>query len=183
MTIERITAAADALANAGWITVDHDTEEGFIRRYIADDEAGDNIFKGALSRALLAQSPVLRAALLEEILKLPRVFSEREQQLVDELANSLPDEQLVAPAPVPSSTASTQAFERRHDTVPTPSEHRSNPVASEQCSDGKCIKCRSDIYSALCETSAIKPPSMTNSAAVAYDDSSLARNSTNIDTS
>jgi hypothetical protein len=56
MTAARVKAAATLLVDRGWIVVDHDTEEGLIRSYIRDDWAGDNIFKGALGRAVQAQS-------------------------------------------------------------------------------------------------------------------------------
>ncbi len=142
LTAERVTAAAKVLEHADWIVLDYRTEEGLIRRYIADDEAGDNIFKGALNRALLAQSGALRATLLDEILKLDRPFGQREQELIDELAAGLPMSKFSVEAPAPSSTATTQAFEYRSktvgmpfedpsDAVRTPSERRSNGVLDE----------------------------------------------------
>ena len=73
------------------IVPDHDTEEGLIRNYIRDDWAGDNIFKGALNRAVLAQSSLIRRCLFEEIQSLDRTFNDREQQLIQELAESLGD--------------------------------------------------------------------------------------------
>jgi hypothetical protein len=142
MTVERITAAAKALHSGGWILVDHNTEEGLIHRYIADDDAGGNVFVAALRRAGLAQSSALRATLLEDILKLDRSFSEREQQLVDELADSLPDRELGAPSPVPSSTATPGAFERSPKTVQRPSEDRPKGLPSEPGENGECLKCR-----------------------------------------
>jgi hypothetical protein len=122
MTGERIKAAAKQLADADWIVPDHDTEEGLIRTYVADDEAGGLIFIGALNRALQAQSPLLRRRLLEEILKLDRTFTEREQQLIDELADSLDT------SPSPTTSTATQAFERPSETVKRPSEDRSKTV-------------------------------------------------------
>jgi len=118
MTVERVKAAAKQLADADWIVPDHDTEEGLIRTYIADDEAGSLVFIGALNRALQAQSPVLRRRLLDEILKLDRTFTDREQQRIDELADSLD------PPPSPSPSTATQSFERPSKTVQRPFEDR-----------------------------------------------------------
>jgi hypothetical protein len=146
MTVERATDAAKALNAAGFIAVDHDTEEGVLTTYIADDEAGTNIFVGALKRCRLVQSPTLRRALLDEVLSLDRQFSDHEQHLVDELANSLPPwREEVSPgrtASAPSSSsASTQASQRRLDTVPTPSQRRRNPVDQGEGNLRACTRC------------------------------------------
>jgi hypothetical protein len=129
-TEPRVKAAAKLLATTGWITVDHDTEEGLIRHYIRDDWAGDNIFKGALNRALLCQSTQLRAILLTELrwLKNERpVIKDDQLTLIEELEQSIPDDfdtdavvesELASAAP--SSTATTKPFKRRSNAVGTP---------------------------------------------------------------
>lgn len=142
MTIDRVKAAASTLLDSGWVAMDHDTEEGIIVNYIRDDEAGENIFKGAINRAIQVQSSVLRRRLLEEILKLDREFKERAQSLIDKLAESLDadtstDPHGTAPSPPPSSTATTQAFEHPSRTVVRPSECRSDTVTSNEC-----VRCR-----------------------------------------
>jgi hypothetical protein len=91
MTAERVKAAGKLLVDTGWIAVDHDTEEGLLRNYIRDDWAGDRIFKGALSRALLVQSVHLRAVLLAEIrlLKCERpIIKEDQLTLIADLEES-----------------------------------------------------------------------------------------------
>lgn len=92
MTVERVRVAAKALTDIGVIVVDHDTEEGLIRHYLRDDDQGDNIFKGALNRAVQAQSPLLRRILLDDIDNLGRKCGPREQQLIKGLRDSLGDE-------------------------------------------------------------------------------------------
>jgi hypothetical protein len=135
MTKDRAQAAAKELVDSGWIAVDHDSEEGLIRNYIRDDWAGDNIFKGAIGRALLCQSTRLRAILLSELhwLKAERpIIKDDQLTLIAELEQTLPadfdlesvvESELASPAP--SSTATTQAFERRQNAVRTPFEHES----------------------------------------------------------
>lgn len=136
MTEARAKAAAKELTITGWIVVDHDTEEGMLRTYISDDWAGDNIFKGALGRALLCQSPCLRAALLYEIRNLGRDFKDDQLELIDELESSIPAgfdfSSVGPPTPSPTSTATTQPFERGSDAVVTPLERR-----PRQCDCGK----------------------------------------------
>jgi hypothetical protein len=92
MTVERVRVAAKALTDIGVIVADHDTEEGLIRHHLRDDDQGDNIFKGALNRAVQAQSPLLRRILLDDIQNLGRKCGPREQQLIEELRDSLGDE-------------------------------------------------------------------------------------------
>ena len=130
MTTQRVQAAAKELVERRWIAVDHDSEEGLIRNYIRDDWAGDNIFKGAIGRALLCQSTRLRAILLSELywLKTERpIIKDDQLTLIAELEQTLPadldlesvvESELASPAP--SSTATTQAFRRRSNAVPTP---------------------------------------------------------------
>jgi hypothetical protein len=130
MTTQRASTAAKELRETGWIAVDHDTEEGLIRHYIRDDWAGDNIFKGALGRALLCQSTQLRAILLTELrwLKSERpVIKDDQLTLIEELEQSIPNDfdtdavvesELASPAP--SSTATTKPFKRRSNAVGTP---------------------------------------------------------------
>jgi hypothetical protein len=119
-SVERITAAAKALFEGGWIAVDHDTEEGAIRRYIGDQiSAGSNVFYSALGRTLLVQSSVLRRTLLDEIRKLDRVFTEREQTLIDKLARSCG-----AATATSSSIATEQPSDPRLNAVRTPLERR-----------------------------------------------------------
>ncbi|HZU46174.1 MAG TPA: hypothetical protein VFA16_02775 [Mycobacterium sp.] len=139
MTLDRIKTAARALADSDFIVVDWDTEEGLIRTYVADDEAGGLVFIGALNRALQAQSPILRRQLLEEILGLDRTFTEREQQLIDELANSLDEGTSTgargtapSPSPSPSTATTTQAFERPSKTDGRPFEDRSKTVPQQR---------------------------------------------------
>ena len=126
MTVERVTAAAKLLSERDWIVVDHDTEEGLIRNYIRDDWAGDNIFKGALGRAVQAQSPRLRAVLQYEIRNLGRELKPEWLDLLGALESSIPpnfDYSSVPPTtPSPSSTATTQPFKRRQNAVQTPLE-------------------------------------------------------------
>ena len=133
MTVERVQAAAKLLVECGRVVVDHDTEEGLIRTYIADDWAGDNIFKGALGRTLLCQSPRLRAILLYEIRNLGRELKDDWLPLLDALEKSIPagfDFSSVVPAtPSPSSIATTQAFKRRPNAVPTPLADESESFA------------------------------------------------------
>jgi hypothetical protein len=116
MTVERVKTAAKRLDDAGWIVADHDTEEGLISSLVADDDAGGLVFIGALNRALQAQSPLLRRRLLHEVLELDREFNDREQKLVDELADSLD----TSPSPVPITA--TQAFDRSSKTDQRPFE-------------------------------------------------------------
>jgi hypothetical protein len=127
MTEARVKAAARLLIDTGWIAVDFDTDEGLLRNYIRDDWAGDLIFKGALTRALLVQSVRLRAVLLSEVreLKCDRPIVKDDQlTLIDELESSIPPgfdvESVVGfvPAsPPPSPKPSPQPFERRSDEV------------------------------------------------------------------
>jgi hypothetical protein len=128
MTVERVKAAAKILADNQFIIVDWDTEEGLLRTYIADDEAGGLIFIGALNRAVQAQSSILRRRLLEEILRLERTFTDREQARIDELADALDDPAESAASPSPSPTTATQAFERTSKTVRRPFEDSSKTV-------------------------------------------------------
>lgn len=89
-TIEDIQTTARELDRGGWIIVDFDTEEGVIRHYLADQiSAGSNVFLHALSRACLAQSPVLRRVLLDEIDHLDRQFTDRERMQIAVLRDSL----------------------------------------------------------------------------------------------
>ena len=126
---ERLKATAKELVDTGWIAVDHDAEEGLIRTYIRDDWAGDNIFKGAVGRALLCQSPLLRATLLPEIRQLSRECKPEQLELIDALESSIPsgfDFSLIGPpSPFPSPAPSPDAFKRPPDAVNTPSERRS----------------------------------------------------------
>jgi hypothetical protein len=123
MTTERVWSAARRLVEHGWIVVDHDTEEGLIRNYIRDDWAGDNIFKGALGRAVLCQSTRLRAILLHEIENLGRELKPEWGELLGALEESIPSGfdrgSVCAPTAAPSSTATTQPFRRGSDGVPT----------------------------------------------------------------
>lgn len=132
MTVERVKTAAKQLVERGWIIVDHDTEEGLLRSYIRDDQAGDNIFKGQLNCALQAQSPMIRAALLREIRQLDRQFKDRELELIDTLEASIPSAinpvAGTATTPSPSTATTTQPFDRLLDAVATPPERRSNAV-------------------------------------------------------
>ena len=135
MTKERVQAAAKELVDTGWIAVDHDSEEGLIRNYIRDDWAGDNIFKGAIGRALLCQSMRLRAILLSELhwLKNERpIIKDDQLTLIAELERTLPadfDLESVVESEVTSpgttSTASTSPFEGRSNGDQTPFERRS----------------------------------------------------------
>jgi hypothetical protein len=135
MTEERVKAAARQLADGGWIAADFDTLEGLLRNFIRDDWAGDLVFKGALKRCLLVQSVRLRAVLLAELreLKCDRPIVKDDQlSLIDDLQSSIPPgfdvESVVAFVPAsasPSSSASTQPFERRPNAVATPFERRS----------------------------------------------------------
>ena len=133
-SVERMTNAARELDSAGLIIVDHDTEEGALRSFIADDEAGTNIFQGALKQARLVQSAVLRQVLLEEILKLDRAFSEPEEVLIEELKRSFPEglvSESRAPSPAPSSAATTCASRPGTDPVETASIPGHDRVADE----------------------------------------------------
>jgi hypothetical protein len=69
-----------------------------------------------------------------------------------------------------------RTFARHRETV---QQHQGRLTGRHSCS----LAQRRRPESHLCETSSTRPPSTTNSAAVAYDDSSLARNRTNDDTS
>jgi hypothetical protein len=132
MTVERVQAAARQLVEGGVIVPDHDTEEGLIRNYIRDDWAGDNIFKGALGRAVLCQSALLRAVLLHEIENLGREMKPEWLLLVADLRDSIPpdlDWELLLTSPAPSSTATTQAFKRRSDAVPEIRNNGDGPFA------------------------------------------------------
>jgi len=130
MTVDRVRAAAKVLVEAGWIVVDHDSEEGLLCNYIRDDWAGDNIFKGAIGRALLVQSMRLRAILLNDIrwLKCERpVVKDDQLTLIAALEQSIPPdfdlESVVGfglPTPPPSPKPSPQAFERPLNAVRTP---------------------------------------------------------------
>jgi hypothetical protein len=133
MTVERVNVAAKLLVERHRIVVDHDTEEGLLRTFIRDDNAGANIFKGQLGCAVQVQSPMLRAVLLSEIVLLERTFTTKEQELIDQLEASIPVG-LLTPT-LPSTTTATGAFEPPPDSVPTPSERRLNAVAQV------CAKC------------------------------------------
>jgi hypothetical protein len=133
MTVARVQAAAKLLVDRGRIVVDHDTEEGLIRNYIRDDWAGDNIFKGALGRALLCQSPQLRAVLLNEIHNLGRELKPDWLLLIDDLEASVPVEFNLGFEPAtaaPTSTATTQAFKRRRNAVGTPLAEQADSFAA-----------------------------------------------------
>jgi hypothetical protein len=135
ITEARVKTAARELADAGWIAVDFDTLEGLLRNYIRDDWAGDNVFKSALKRCLLVQSVRLRAVLLAELRELRcdrPIVKDDQLSLIDDLQSSIPpgvDVEsvvgFVAASPAPSSSATTQPFERRPNAVPTPFERRS----------------------------------------------------------
>jgi hypothetical protein len=120
MAVERVRAAARLLTERGWIAADGDTEEGLIRNYIRDDWAGDKIFIGALGRTLLCQSALLRAVLLHEIENLGRAikpdFREQVDSLITDLRESIPpdlDVEVLPTSPVPTSSATTLAIDRR----------------------------------------------------------------------
>jgi hypothetical protein len=134
MTVERVTAAARLLDAANFIVVDHDTEEGLIRTYIRDDRAGDNVFKGALSRAAQAQSPLLREVLLREIKEnLHREFTDREAELITQLEATLSDHVSSATTPTPSTATTTPPFEDSQETVATEFEQRSPEKPERWC--------------------------------------------------
>ena len=116
MTIQRAQAAGRLLCEREWIAVDHDTEEGLIRNFIQTDWAGDDIFKGALGRATLCQSPLLRTILLHEIENLGRAMKPECVLLVADLRESIPldlEWELLLTSPGPSSTATTEPVNRR----------------------------------------------------------------------
>jgi hypothetical protein len=138
MDVERVKAAANLLVEHRRIIVDHDTEEGLLRTYIRDDQAGDNIFKGQLNCALQAQSQMLRAVLLSEIRQLDRKFKDGELERIDALESSIPSDLVrrSATSPSPSTATTTQPFEPPSNTVATPSERRSNAVAVQPNHNG-----------------------------------------------
>lgn len=72
-TPENVTEAINALAEAGFVLVDWDTEEGLIRTYIRNDEVyrQPNLMKRALQDVLATSSRVLGAALAFELRNLP----------------------------------------------------------------------------------------------------------------
>jgi hypothetical protein len=143
MTPERAMEAARHLVERGLMVADHDTEEGLLRTYIRDDWAGDNIFKGALNRALLTQSVRLRAVLWREIKQLNREFSDEALKRIDELEASIPGDfdfgSLGPTSPSPSTATTTQPSERRSNAVRTPlgpSEGKSCRECDEQPAQG-----------------------------------------------
>ena len=116
MTAERAQAAGRLLWERGWIAVDHETEEGLIRNFIQTDWAGDDIFKGALGRAVLCQSPLLRAVLLHEIENLGRLIKPEWALLIDDLKESVPADlewELLVTSPGPTSSATTEPVNPR----------------------------------------------------------------------
>lgn len=73
MTPAILDAALDELASASFVVLDEDTEEVLIRTYIRHNDvaAQPNVLKSALAHATRVESPTLRAALAEELRKLP----------------------------------------------------------------------------------------------------------------
>lgn len=68
-----VRAALDELDYARFVVIDHDTEELLVRTFIRNDELykQPNVLRGALRVAFDIESPKLRAALADELRKLP----------------------------------------------------------------------------------------------------------------
>lgn len=92
MTIERVVAAVELLAERRYIVIDDNTEEVLVRSYIRHGAAATgtpNVMLSALRCAVAVQSGELRQALLDEIVRLDRQWSEKALGVILSLRESL----------------------------------------------------------------------------------------------
>jgi len=92
MTIERVAAAVGMLSERRYIVIDDDTEEVLVRSYIRHGAAATgtpNVMLSALRCAVSVQSTELRQALLDEIERLERQWSEKALEVILSLRESL----------------------------------------------------------------------------------------------
>jgi hypothetical protein len=92
MTIERVAAAVGMLSERRYIVIDDDTEEVLVRSYIRHGAAATgtpNVMLSALRCAVSVQSIELRQALLDEIERLERQWSEKALEVILSLRESL----------------------------------------------------------------------------------------------
>jgi len=73
LDLTEVRAALAELDAARFVVIDHDTEELLVRSFIRNDELykQPNVLRGALRVAFDIESPILRAALADELRRLP----------------------------------------------------------------------------------------------------------------
>ena len=92
MTTDRVAAAVELLSERRYIVVDYDTEEVLVRSYIRHGAAATgtpNVMLSALRCAVSVQSTELRQALLDEISRLDRQWSDKALEVIFSLKESL----------------------------------------------------------------------------------------------
>ena len=105
-TIETIRGALARLINAGFTVVDWDTEEVLVRTFIRNDEVykQPQVMRSALKSAVTVESPALRWALHDELMKLENAIDKPDLRTeTDKAINALVDG-LPAPCAHPART-------------------------------------------------------------------------------
>lgn len=110
LTADAVSADLGALADSGFVVVDHDTEEVLVRSLIRRDDVWrqPNVLAAAVGQFGMVTSPRIRTALAAELrrIRAEAALTERAVELIDTALTNLPEQPTGNPSPNPSGNPS-----------------------------------------------------------------------------